>query len=126
MKIAIAAAGQDLEARVDPRFGRCQGFVVVDTDTGEFSAITNPGAMAGGGAGIQAAQAVARSGADAVAAGNFGPKAHEALAAGGIRCYLVEGGTVREAAEALQAGRLPEATAASVPSHFGVGGGQRP
>jgi predicted Fe-Mo cluster-binding NifX family protein len=125
MKIAVAAVGRDLDAQVDPRFGRCQGFVVVDSETMEFAAIENPGGMAGGGAGIQAAQAVARAGADVVLAGNFGPNAHGALAAGGIKALLVQGGTVREAVEAAKAGQLPPAEEATVPPHFGMGGQQR-
>jgi len=122
MKIAVTATGKDLDARVDPRFGRCKGFVVVDSETGVFTAIDNPGAMAGGGAGIQAAQAVANAGADVVLAGNYGPNAHGALAAGGIKAYMVQGGTVREAVEAFQGGELAEASEATVPSHFGTGG----
>jgi predicted Fe-Mo cluster-binding NifX family protein len=125
MKIAVAATGRDLDAQVDPRFGRCQGFVVVDSETMEFAAIDNPGGMAGGGAGIQAAQAIARAGAEVVLAGNFGPNAHGALAAGGIKAFLVQGGTVREAVEAFKGGQLGEAAEASVPQHFGMGGRPR-
>ena len=126
MKIAVAATGGDLDAQVDPRFGRCKGFVIVDSETMESVAIDNPGGMAGGGAGIQAAQAVARGGAEVVLAGNFGPNAHGALAAGGIRAYVVQGGTVREAVEAFRGGQLTEAAEASVPSHFGMAQGGKP
>jgi len=125
MKVAVAAMGQDLDAKVDPRFGRCQGFVIVDGETMDCQAIENPGAMAGGGAGIQAAQAVARAGADVVLAGNYGPNAHDTLAAGGIKAYVVQGGTVREAVESFKGGELAEAAEASVPPHFGMGGAQQ-
>ncbi len=125
MKIAVAATGKDLDARIDPRFGRCMGFVVVDSETGEFAAIENPGVMAGGGAGIQAAQAVANAGAEVVLAGNFGPNAFGALDAGGIKAYGVQGGTVREAVASFRAGELSEASQATVPSHFGMGGQKR-
>jgi len=37
MKVAVSAQGNDLGAMVDPRFGRGQGFLVVDTDTMEFT-----------------------------------------------------------------------------------------
>ena len=123
MKIAVAAQGDTPEALADPRFGRCRYFVIVDSDTGESTAIENPGGMAGGGAGIQAAQAVARSGADVVIAGNYGPNAYQALAAGKIEAYSSQGGTVAEAVEAFKAGRLTKAGAATVPSHFGMGAG---
>ena len=33
MKIAITAQGPELDAAVDPRFGRAAYFLIVDTDT---------------------------------------------------------------------------------------------
>jgi len=38
MRIAISATGPTLDAEVDPRFGRCQRFVIADTETEEFEA----------------------------------------------------------------------------------------
>jgi predicted Fe-Mo cluster-binding NifX family protein len=122
MKIAVAAGGDNLEAQVDPRFGRCAWFVIVDSDTMAFEAAQNPGVMAGGGAGIQAAQLVASMGAQVVVAGNMGPNAHQALSAAGIQILPFAGGTVRQAVEAVKAGNLTVATAPTVPSHFGIGG----
>jgi predicted Fe-Mo cluster-binding NifX family protein len=122
MKIAVAASGNTLDAPVDPRFGRCAWFVIVDSETMAFEAVENPGAMAGGGAGIQAAQLVAGTGAQAVVAGNMGPNAHQALAAAGIRILPFAGGTVRQAVEAVKAGKLTAVSAPTVPLHFGTGG----
>ena len=59
MRIAISATGLTLDADVDPRFGRCQHFIVVDPDTMEFEALENPNVMAAGGAGISTAQMIA-------------------------------------------------------------------
>ena len=50
MRIAISATGSTLDAEVDPRFGRCQHFIIVDPETMEFEAIENNSAMAAGGA----------------------------------------------------------------------------
>ena len=50
--------------------------------------------MQGSGAGIAAAQAVANAGADAVVAGNYGPNAFQALAAGGLQLFSGVFGTV--------------------------------
>jgi len=122
MKIAVAASGNTLDAQVDPRFGRCAWFVIVDSDTMAFEAVQNPGAMAGGGAGIQAAQVVGSTGAQAVIAGNMGPNAHQALTAAGIQILPFMGGTVRQAVEAVKAGKLTAAAAPTVPLHFGMGG----
>ena len=58
MRIAISSSGSDLDAEVDPRFGRCQCFVIVDSETKEFEVLDNQAAMTSGGAGIQAAQIV--------------------------------------------------------------------
>jgi predicted Fe-Mo cluster-binding NifX family protein len=110
MKIAVAAAGENPQAACDPRFGRCPRFVVVDTETGDFTVVSNDAAAAGSGAGIQAAQTVADAGAQAVIAGSFGPNALEALRAGGIEIYSGATGSVADAIEAWKAGRLQRAT----------------
>ena len=52
MKIAITATGSTLDAQVDPRFGRCRYFILINPDTMEFEVVENGGATAGGGAGI--------------------------------------------------------------------------
>jgi predicted Fe-Mo cluster-binding NifX family protein len=122
MKIAVAATDNNLESPVDPRFGRCAWFIIVDADTLAFEAVENPGVSAGGGAGIQAAQMVAGKGAQAVVAGNFGPNAQQALSAAGIQLYPFVGGTVKGAVEAVKEGKIAPANEATVPSHFGTGG----
>ncbi|NQE53522.1 hypothetical protein C5S29_08005, partial [ANME-1 cluster archaeon GoMg3.2] len=53
MKICITATAGDLNAQVDPRFGRCQYFVIVDSETMAFEAMANEAIAAPGGAGIQ-------------------------------------------------------------------------
>jgi predicted Fe-Mo cluster-binding NifX family protein len=75
MKIAITSEGQSLEAAIDPRFGRCKYFLIMDTDTGNFEAVENSHAQNSGGAGIQAGQLVVSKGVEAVLTGNMGPNA---------------------------------------------------
>ena len=41
MKVAITSQGPDMASEVDPRFGRAKFFIVVETDTGEFTAHDN-------------------------------------------------------------------------------------
>lgn len=124
MKVAVAASQASLDAPVDPRFGRCPLFLVVDTETMEFEALENQAAMAGGGAGIQAAQMVANAGAQAVMAGNFGPNAFYAFSQAGIAMYPVPPGmSVRQAIEALNNGELQPLSGPSVSAHWGMGAG---
>ena len=87
MKIIITSQGKDLNSEVDPRFGRCQFFIILDTETNDFEVIENPNIHAGGGAGTQAAQTVAEKGAEAVLTGNVGPNAFMTLTAAGIIVY---------------------------------------
>ena len=50
MKIAITSTGKDLDSQVDPRFGRCAYFLIVNIDDMSFEAIDNASMSLGGGA----------------------------------------------------------------------------
>ncbi|MFW6107417.1 MAG: NifB/NifX family molybdenum-iron cluster-binding protein [bacterium] len=122
MKIAITTSGKDLDAPVDPRFGRAQAFIIYDTETGEWSVVDNAqNLQAAQGAGVQAGTTVANAGVQAVLTGNCGPRAFSVLAAANIKVYTGASGTAREAIEAFTAGRLEAAGDASVDAHFGTG-----
>jgi len=122
MKIAITTGGADLEAPVDPRFGRAKSFIIYDTESAQWSLLDNAQNLnAAQGAGIQAATAVVNAGAQAVLTGNCGPKAFRTLSAGKVAVYTGVGGSVREAIEQFRAGKLQAAGDASVGAHFGTG-----
>lgn len=119
MKVAVTAQGKDLDAQVDPRFGRASGFVVVDTETDNFAYVDNSqNVNAAQGAGIQAAQAVINQGVDALVTGHCGPNAFRTLSQGGVKVYVGAQGTVREAIEKLKAGELKEADSPDVQGHW--------
>ena len=40
-KIAVSSEGPDMDARVDPRFGRAAGFIIIDPDTMAFEYVDN-------------------------------------------------------------------------------------
>ena len=120
MKIAVTSKSNNLESEIDPRFGRCRYFLIVDTDTMSFEYLSNESAQASGGAGIQAAQTVAKAGVDAVVTGNMGPNAFQTLSAAGIRVFTGVNGTIKEAIEKYKKGELKKTESASVGSHFGM------
>jgi len=122
MKICVTSTGKDLDAQVDPRFGRCRYFLVVDTETMDGEAISNESAAASGGAGIQAAQVVAKTGVKTVLTGNVGPNAFQTLQAAGIKVVTGVSGTVKDVVEKYKKGELRETTAPSVGRHFGMSG----
>ncbi len=121
MKLAISATGPDLDAEVDPRFGRCQYFIIVDPQTMEFESLENSSAMAAGGAGISTAQMIANKGAQVVLTGNCGPNAYQTLSAAGIQVISGATGRIRDAAEAYKSGKLQPTAQPNVAAHFGIG-----
>jgi len=121
MKICITSEGKTLDSKVDPRFGRCQYFIIVDTDTLEFDAIQNPNIEAMGGAGIQSAQLVASKKVCAVLTGNVGPNAFQTLSTAGIDIYTGVSGSIKEAIEAYKSGKLKKTESPNVGSKFGIG-----
>ena len=120
MKIAISATGPDLDAQVDPRFGRCRYFVIVDLETTQFEALENSSAMGSGGVGISAAQMIAGKGVEAVITGNCGPNAHQALSAAGIKVITGVTGSVRDAIEDYKSGKLQASSQPNVSAHSGI------
>jgi len=112
-KIAVTSEGPSLDDQVDPRFGRAAGFIVVDLTTMESRYIENgQSQVMAQGAGIQAAELMAREGVSHVLTGFVGPKAFQALAAAGIKVgQNLESLTVRQAVERFQSGQVEIAQA---------------
>ncbi len=122
MKIAISTLAPNLDADIDPRFGRCRYFVVVDPDTMKFDTIENSNAAAGGGAGIATAQTLSGKGIETVITGNCGPNAYEALMAANIKVVTNASGKVRDAVQNYKSGKLNASSKPNVAPHFGTGG----
>lgn len=120
MRVAVSSTGPNVESAVDPRFGRADWFVVVDTSTGQAKAIDNStGAGASSGAGVQAAQTVAGEGVEYVLTGHCGPNAFRTLEAAGVKVVVGIEGTVQEAVERLKAGVLQPVAGPDVQGHAG-------
>ncbi len=118
-KIAVSCEGPSLDDPVDPRFGRAAGFMIVDPDTMAFDYLDNGTSQAmNRGAGIQAAENVAKSGAKIVLSGYVGPKAFSTLQAVGITVYQdLDNMTVREAVERYKRGQAEAAQEPNSPGH---------
>jgi predicted Fe-Mo cluster-binding NifX family protein len=106
MKVAISSNGPNLDAEIDPRFGRCQFFLLVNLDDMSFDSVPNGINTLEGGAGIQAAKSVVEHGAQAVLTGYIGPNAERVLVAAGLNTITGVSGTVREAAEQYKQSQL--------------------
>ncbi len=122
MRICITSEGTGLDSKVDPRFGRCQYFVIVDTDTMEFEAIKNPNLESMGGAGIQSGQLVAAARVKAVLTGNVGPNAFQTLQAAKVEIFTGASGTLNEVIDSFKKGAFKAVSGPSVGSHSGMPG----
>jgi predicted Fe-Mo cluster-binding NifX family protein len=124
MKIIVTTTAPNIDSDIDPRFGRAAAFCIVDTETGAWQAFDNPALSASGGAGVQAAQFVAKQGVGAVVSGAFGPNAFDTLAAAEIEMYLAPGNEAHSVAEILEMFKTGQLTKAEAATHVGHHGGQ--
>ncbi len=120
MKICITSEGATLDSKIDPRFGRCRYFLIVDMDTMAFQAVENASNQASGGAGIQSGQLMASNRVKAVLTGNVGPNAFQTLQAAGIEIFTGVSGTAREALGKFKEGALKKTQAPTVDSKKGM------
>ncbi len=109
MRVAISTSGTDLDATLDPRFGRTRHLVVCSIDSDTVTHHENPISVnAEHGAGIRTAEFVASLGVQAVISGAVGPKAMQVLRAAGIKAYASTATSVRSALAELRSGKLSE------------------
>ena len=111
MKIAISATGNNLEAQVDPAFGRCKYFIIYDTDTKVHKAIPNQGSGMSGGAGSAAAQTVMEQGVTEILTGKVGLKSRPILERAGISITENQTGTIADILSTFKATSQPKKTA---------------
>lgn len=119
MKIAVTVERPDLDAPVDPRFGRAPYFLMVDSDTMAWEAVENKQSLdLAQGAGIQAAQNLLARSPGVVLTGNCGPKAFRVLQAGAVEVCVGVRGTAREVVEGYLAGVYVAAQGPNVEGHW--------
>ena len=120
MKIAVSAAGKDLESTIDERFGRCRYFIILETENMRYEVIENTNADLSTSAGIQSASLVASQGVEAVITGNCGPKAMQVFAATTIEVIIGQHGMIKDVVEKFKRGDLSPSTRGNVPGVSGV------
>ncbi|HHE47218.1 MAG TPA: dinitrogenase iron-molybdenum cofactor biosynthesis protein [Bacteroidetes bacterium] len=119
MKIAICSKGNTLDAEVDPRFGRCKYFLIVDTESRQVEVVDNSENLnRAGGAGIQSAELISSSGAEALLTGHCGPNAFTTLNAAGLRVFTGIEGSASEAIDQFNRGDLKAMSAPDVEGHW--------
>ncbi len=123
MKIAISAQGETLDSPLDPRFGRCQFFLIFDSTNEKFQVVPNSALEQMHGAGINASQQIIELGVEVVLTGNLGPNAFNVLNQGGIKTYRANPGNVKQAIIQYQKNEL-QPIASAGPGHMGLGGGR--
>ena len=119
MKIAVTSTGQDLDAPMDPRFGRAAYILIVDPETMAFEVLDNAeNVNAFKGAGIQAAAMISDKAADVLLTGFCGPNAFKTLAAAKVKVAGDVSGTVREAVAAYVQGSLKLVSEPNAQGHW--------
>jgi len=120
MKICVTSQADNLDTVIDPRFGRCQYFIIVDPENMEFKVFENPNIGGMGGVGVQSAQFLSEKDVEVVLTGNVGPNAFQTLEAAGIKVITGVSGNVKEAIEKYKEGKLQITKSPNVTSKFGM------
>lgn len=110
MIIGISSSGDSLDSPLDKRFGRCEYFILLDSDSGEtVSILENSARQLSGAAGVTSVQMLADKGVTAIIAQDVGPKAQDALKALNIKTFRPNADmTVAEVFKDFQEGNLKE------------------
>ena len=111
MKVAITTKGPNLGCQVDPRFGRAEHLLVVDTQTGICQTHDNSAnAQSPSGSGVRAGERIVNLGVQVLITGHVGPKALRVCQASGIEVFVVQAGTAQDALRAWEASELKSLT----------------
>lgn len=106
MKICLTAITNNLDSQLDPTFGRCAYFIIIDSQTMKFKALKNKAAHVSEGAGVLAAQIMLDKEVKHVITGNIGPRAMQALKTAGIEVNIERDITVKDAIEKFRSKTL--------------------
>jgi predicted Fe-Mo cluster-binding NifX family protein len=115
--VAISANGKDIDAGVEPRFGRARFFILVDPITQQWEPFDNLANLSSlQDVGVLTAKNLTKNRVvETVVTGNCGPKAFDELKEAGVKIFLNAQGTVRQALNKLRLGELEQALGPNVP-----------
>jgi predicted Fe-Mo cluster-binding NifX family protein len=114
--LAISANGKDLDADVEPRFGRALFFILMDPASEEWEPMDNLANISSLlEVGVLTAKNLTQGrGVETVITGNCGPKAYAELTEAGVKVFLQARGTVRQAFTGWRRGELVQAVTPNV------------
>ena len=95
MKIGVLSDGPDLSSEVSEDFGHAPFFLIVDSETLDYTVVENE-FMEAEGAGMKVAQAIVDIGVEAVVVGGIGTHGFNILDKAGIDVSYDEEGSVKE------------------------------
>jgi predicted Fe-Mo cluster-binding NifX family protein len=110
MRICIPTIGKEgLDEKVHNHFGSAKYFLIYDIESKEISYIENDNAHHSHGM-CQPLKAIANQNVDVVLTSGMGGRAIQLLNGGGVKVYILEGDTVKEAIEKFESNSLKELT----------------
>jgi len=110
MKICIPTLGKNgFQEKLYNHFGSAEFFSIYDTETKELKVVKNNNLHHEHGT-CQPMGVIKQEGIETVLTGGMGKRAVLLLNQGGIKVYLMEGDTVRDAIDKFEAGELHELT----------------
>jgi predicted Fe-Mo cluster-binding NifX family protein len=119
MKLSVTSTGTELDADLDPRFGRAAYFIIADPETMAFEVVeNNQNLNLPQGAGIQAGKTIIDNKVDVLITGHCGPKAFKVLQRAGVKVMTGAGGTVTDAIAQFNNGELEVSAEADVEDHW--------
>ena len=95
MRVGVLADGPELSSEVSEDFGHAPFFLIVESETLDFTVVENE-FMDSEGAGMKVAQSIVEIGVDAVVVGGIGTHGFNILNKAGIDVSYDEEGTVEE------------------------------
>ncbi|MDD5642226.1 MAG: NifB/NifX family molybdenum-iron cluster-binding protein [Syntrophales bacterium] len=115
--VAISASGKDLDACVEPRFGRTRFFILVDPATEDWEPVDNLANLSSlQDVGIFTAKNLTKNRVvETVVTGHCGPKAFKELKEAGVKVFLNARGSLRQVLNKLRLGELKESSGPNVP-----------